>query len=81
MEVMKEAIEYIKSQIDLDELAHSYSKSLYRKVPLHLTDSDLCNQIYDLLEEYGEDNELPENWWMDKTDDIEEIAGWVLDSK
>ena len=78
---MQQAIEFIKSQIELDKLADAVSKSMYHKQPLHITDNNLHDKIYDLLEEYGEDNDLPEGWWMNETDDIEEIAGWVLESE
>lgn len=25
---------------------------------------DIANKLYDLMEEYGEDNNLPEGWWL-----------------
>lgn len=78
---MQMAIEFIKSQINIDDLSNAVSKSFYHKQPLHMTDSNLHDKIYDLLEEYGQDNDLPENWWYNYTDDIEDIAGWVLESE
>lgn len=30
-----------------------------------LSEEDACDEIYDCMEQYGEDNDLPEGWWME----------------
>lgn len=32
-------------------------------------DHDICEDIADLMEEYGEENGLPEGWWLDYGDE------------
>lgn len=34
---------------------------------------NLCDEIYDLLEEFGEDEYLPENWWLEYWEDEAEV--------
>lgn len=29
-----------------------------------VSEEDACDEIYDCMEQYGEDNDLPEGWWM-----------------
>lgn len=33
---------------------------------------DIADKLYDLMEEYGEDHDLGENWWLNEGD-IEEV--------
>lgn len=35
-------------------------------------DEDIADEIHDLMEEYSEENGLPEEWWMYETD-VDEI--------
>lgn len=41
------------------------------------TGERIADQINDLMEEYGEDNDLPEGWWLDEVSDAEDIF-WKL---
>lgn len=41
------------------------------------TGEKIADAINDLMEEYGEDNDLPEGWWLDEVGDAEEIF-WKL---
>ena len=41
------------------------------KNPLFRINHALCDQIYDLMEEYGEEHDLPEGWWLDEADEEE----------
>jgi len=33
-----------------------------------VSEEDICDEIYDCMEQYGEDNDLPEGWWMEYGD-------------
>ena len=37
-----------------------------------VSEDDIYDEIYDCMEQYGEDNDLPEGWWMEygEIDDI-----------
>lgn len=41
------------------------------------TGEKIADEINDLMEEYGEDNDLPEGWWLDMVGDVEDIF-WKL---
>lgn len=40
-----------------------------RREPLFRVNHELSDAIYDLMEEYGADNGLPEGWWLDEHDE------------
>ena len=63
---LKKAINYVVENLsDLDAVRICKHFTL----PLHVTNYRLYEEIYDLMEEYGEENDLPENWWLDYTDE------------
>ena len=65
----KEIIDFISSQVDMDRVNLAVKRMYYQRAPLSNVDPGLYNQITDLLEEYGEDNDLPEGWYL--LDDID----------
>lgn len=67
------AIDYVSRNIDDEELWHAWNVMESDKMPLHKADPVLYDRIYDLMEEYGENEGLPENWWHDYTDDPQDI--------
>lgn len=72
---MNKAIEHIKKSInvlDLEMALHTASK---QNESLSYINDELADDIYDALEEYGDDNDLPEGWWMEygEIDDIAEL--------
>ena len=38
---------------------------------IDFADSEISNEINDLLEEYGEDNDLAEGWWLEFGDETD----------
>lgn len=36
---------------------------------INIADHDICEEIADLMEEYGEENDLPEGWWLEYGDE------------
>lgn len=65
----QELIKHISSQVDMDQVNLAIKRMEYDRAPLYHVDPSLYDEIVDLLEEYGEDNDLPEGWWI--TDDID----------
>ena len=66
---MKPALDYVRSQLDpwrLEEYRATINSAYeYHTTPTAYADFD---HIRDLLEEYGEENELPEGWWENEGD-------------
>lgn len=66
-----EALDYVRENVDMDEV-HLAIKRMYEKgQPLVRVNHYLCDTIYDLMEEYGDDHDLPEGWWLDEFDEEE----------
>ena len=66
---MKAAIDYVRSHVDMDEVRLAIKKMDEQREPLFRVNSQLSDSIYDLMEEYGQDHDLPENWWLSEHDE------------
>lgn len=66
-------IDFVSAQVDIDRVNLAVKHMYYQRAPLSHVDPGLYDQITDLLEEYGEDNELPEGWWMSEDIDHEDL--------
>lgn len=75
---MKKAIEHIKKSINVLDLEMALHTANKQKEPLSYIDEELADDIYDALEEYGDDNDLPEGWWMEYGE-IEDIAELIIE--
>lgn len=66
------AIEYVKDSVEYSRI--SIAQALMGNMNCELVDCDesLNEIIIDLMEEYGQENGLPEGWWESEcyTDDI-----------
>jgi len=72
---MAEGLEYVRGQIgpvSRHYIRETVSKNLSQRMPASMGLDD--GKIIDLLEEYGEDNDLPEGWWMNEGD----IDDWLM---
>lgn len=73
---MEQALDYIRERLEDYELEEIRVKvnSAYEQ---HTTPTayDDFSHIADLLEEYGEDNDYPEGWWMELGD----LDDWVVE--
>ncbi len=72
-EEMREALDYIRGELDEDELMIIKSRVSYNlnhRLPAASQVND--SKIIDLLEEYGENEDLPEGWW-EEYGDIEDV--------
>ena len=72
---LDDGLDYVREQLDEDELVVyrvEVSRNLNHRIPANMGLDD--GKIIDLLEEYGEDNDLPEGWWEEYGD----IEDWLL---
>lgn len=65
---VKDAIIYVRATVDINDVERALSIIDRQRCPLYQADPELDCQIYDLMEEYGEDNGLPEGWWLSELD-------------
>lgn len=70
--IIEKALSYVRKNIDMDYLAFVSSKASAMRCPISLVDPLFADTVYDLLEEFVDDNELPENYWME-FGDIDDI--------
>lgn len=79
MEKMFEAAaKYVANNINVEDARHALHRSWIEGYPVCEVDSKVCDEIYDLLEEFGEDKGLSEGWWL-VYGDIDEVAGDILE--
>lgn len=69
MSDIEKAIIYVRQKVNMDEVALARRQMAERREPLFRVNHTLSDTIYDLMEEYGADNGLPEAWWLDKHDE------------
>lgn len=69
---VKNAINHVRLNVDMEDVERAMTIIDRQRCPLYQADPELDNQIYDLMEEYGQDNDLAECWWMSEIteDDI-----------
>lgn len=65
---MEKALDYVRQNVDLGYVNYLVSKAKEMRCPTGSLDPVFTDLIYDLLEEYGEDNDLPEGWWLEYGD-------------
>lgn len=67
---LKPAIDYVREQLAEEDLAVIRAQ-VDRNYRNHMAPSDYVTddaKVIDLLEEYGQDNDLPEGWWENEGD-------------
>ena len=69
---LEKALDYVRKNIDIDYLKGCITPAMQMRMPIGYVAPMLVDDIYDLLEEYGQDNDLPEGWWMSEID-VDEI--------
>jgi len=71
---LKKAIQYVRDNMNEDDMA-ILKAEINKCYKMHLIPGENtvdCSKVIDLLEEYGEENDLPEGWWMNECE-IDEI--------
>lgn len=72
MKQIEKAIKYVRDNVDIDAVKGAIVTSMQMRMPVGCVAPALVYDITDLLEEYGQDNDLPEMWWAEFYD-IDEI--------
>lgn len=78
MEHFKKALQYVKDnveKIDVDFAIYHMGES---NCPLSMVGNGLDSEIRDLMEEYGDEHDLPEGWWESECD-LDEIVYKLYD--
>ena len=70
--IIEKALSYVRKNIDEDYLAYLSNKANAMRCSISLIDPVFADTVYDLLEEFGDDNELPENYLFE-FGDIDDI--------
>lgn len=76
--IEKKAMKYVWNQLtDMDkaEIDLAIERAYYNHTSIEDTDDEICERVADLLDEYGQDNELQEDWWLDYGDKEK----WIFD--
>lgn len=68
LDYLRQCIDRAKIDSTISEMYREHCSSLRAVDPFNLWD-----EIYDLLEEFGEDEDLPENWWLEYWEDEEDV--------
>lgn len=71
---LREALAYVREQLGEDRLAVVKAQACVCYEQRRPIDTDYNDEVHDLLEEYGADNDLPEGWWENEGD----IDDWLL---
>ena len=66
------ALEYVREHVDSVRIEKAKCILSTQNMELADVDEDLDTEIYDLMEEYGANNDLAEGWWLDEgtTEDV-----------
>lgn len=72
---IEKALDYVRNEVDITEVNNAVCKALEMRMPVSVYAPALADDIADLMEEYGQDNDLPEGWWLEygDIDDIIEM--------
>ena len=75
MNTLKKALEYIRENIEIYDLYHMRINAMTMRCSFSSLYPRDADDIADALEEYGQDNDLPEGWWCEygDIDDIIEM--------
>lgn len=69
MNDIEKAIENVRRNVDMQDVFSAKINMGINREPLYRVNASLCDKIYDLMEEYGSDNDLPEGWWLNHYDE------------
>ena len=69
MTEFQKALQYVKDNVEQIDVEHAIHHMDRGHFPLRMVDESLSMKINDLMEEYGDDNDLPEGWWLDECDE------------
>ena len=70
---LEKAIKYIRENVDMEHVGYMIVQSKLQRMPVSLMYASFTDDVQDLLEEYGQDNDQPEGWWCEYGD-IDDIV-------
>ena len=70
---LDKAIDYVREQLGEERLAVVRAQANVCYEQRRPVDTDYNDEVHDLLEEYGEENGLPDGWW----EEYGEIDEWL----
>lgn len=73
---MKKALDYVRQNVDMSYVNYVVNKAIEMRCPTSCIDAVFADEVQDLLEEYGDDNDLPEGWWLEYGD-IDDILTMI----
>lgn len=65
MTYLEKALDYVREHIDIQYINYCVVRAMEMRCPFSLAFPLESDDITDLLEEYGQDNDLPEGWWFE----------------
>lgn len=70
---LKKAIQYVKENHEWSEACEQYAWEIIDKCrcPISQASDEITYEIQRLMDEYGEDHDLPEGWWQEYADEDE----------
>lgn len=70
---MEEAIQYVRENKTWSAETEREALKIMdnQRCSLAHANYKICEEIYDLMEEYSEENDLPEGWWLNEMDEDE----------
>lgn len=75
MKKLAKALSHVRKRVDMQYINLCIVSAMEMRCPFSLAYPLVADNISDLLEEYGQDNDLPEGWWCEygDIDDIIEM--------
>lgn len=72
------AIQYVKEKHTWSDACVQHALEIIEecRCPIDQASDEISYEIHDLMEEYGQDNDLPEGWWYQYGD--EDDVFWEL---
>lgn len=70
---IKSALDYVRNRVDMLYINRCIVRAMEMRCPFSISFPTSTDEITDLLEEYGRDNDLSEGWWCEYGD-IDDIA-------
>ena len=69
----EKALDNLREYVDMQHVGYMIVQSKLQRMPVSLLYAFFTDEVIDLLEEYGQDNDLPEGWWCEYGD-IDDIV-------
>ena len=64
----EKAIKYVSENIDMVDVDYAAYKMGRYRCPLTMINPSLADSITEYMDEWGEEHELPEDWWIEMGD-------------